>query len=304
MLQSDIQPLYHDHILHFTLGDHMARGRILRLKGSFYRALENQTYPQAITKLLGETAALNILLSSASKEDGIFTLQLQGDKDTAARFLVAERHGDYHYRLTARFDEKKVNIQGMDATNETLFGPKAFMVFTTDFDLKERYQGIAPLDHPHLDQSATSWLKQSDQNDALVQLHSLLDENQKPKAAFGLLLQPIATQDLTKEKQAKHQQAWEETKIFAQSLKKEEALDEELSLQEILIRLFHEQGVKLTDQKPLRFACRCSMEKVHQMINGLPMDQQKELFKESSEVSIDCEYCGKTYMITNEMDKI
>ncbi len=52
--------------------------------------------------------------------------------------------------------------------------------------------------------------------------------------------------------------------------------------------------------KPLRFACRCSQERVEAMLSGLPKPELEALAQESRPAQVFCHMCGKGYAIGAE----
>ncbi len=291
--------IFTDKILHFILGDNIARGRIIRLKQSYNNALKNHDYPAKVNELLGHSAALGMLLTSSVKEEGLFTLQLQAQMQAPLRLIVAEMTGHNSYRITARFDDDyREDIEKAENLTD-LFGSGAVMVFTSDLSKGERYQGVAPLDKDNLAVAAVDWLSASDQVESIVDLRSALDENGRGQLAFGLIIQPLATQDLSLENQEKHREIWEGIHVFVQSLKDEEALDEALSLQDILYRLFNEIGVKLVGENEAVFQCRCSQERFTSSLANMK-GENMEALATNGIIEVKCEYCGEKYQIKLE----
>lgn len=291
--------VYTDKVLHFILGDNMARGRIIRLQASYIEALKNHNYPQKINELLGHVSCLGILLTSSVKEEGLFTLQLQAQEEALLRLVVAEMTGHNSYRLTARFDESHRKEIEKSKKLADLFGKNGLMIFTSDLLKGERYQGVTPLDKENLAKAATMWLATSDQVESLIDLRTATDEKGKGHIAFGLIIQPLAIQDLNLEDQEKSKRIWEEIRVFFQSLKDEEALNENLSLQDVLFRLFNEIGVKLTMASDIMFKCRCSKERFINSIQNMKGENIEDL-ADNGIISVKCEYCGKEYEITLE----
>src|SRR3546814_16523614 len=53
-----------------------------------------------------------------------------------------------------------------------------------------------------------------------------------------------------------------------------ELLDPALASNDLLYRLFHEDGVRVTAPQPLRARCRCSRERVETVLKSLPRDRK------------------------------
>lgn len=291
-------------LIQFILGDNAVRGRIVRLDQNYQDALSNHDYPSKVAEISGQTVALGAMMSSSLKEDGIFTLQLQGSENSAVRLIVAEFTNQGDFRTVARFDHEQVTIQGEDATLETLFGLNAIIAFTMDFDLKDRYQSVAALNAPRLDQAIQQWQDASNQIGSFVRLEASWQANDPTNSAFGLMLEPIAHQELSEEKQQQHKQQWDDAKVFAQSLTNKEIFDDNLSLEDILYRLFHELNVRVLQTQELRFACRCSEEKIIATLQNLQQQETAEdLMEDKGFVDVSCEYCGKSYRIMEDQLK-
>ena len=61
-------------------------------------------------------------------------------------------------------------------------------------------------------------------------------------------------------------------------------------------RLFHEEGPQLVGEKPLRFACSCSRERVEAMLVSLGREEaDAAVGAGGGTASILCEFCGQGY---------
>ena len=66
-------------IQNFQLESSALRGRMVRLGKVLNDILQTHDYPNPVAHLVGETAALALLLSAMLKYEGIFTLQTSSD---------------------------------------------------------------------------------------------------------------------------------------------------------------------------------------------------------------------------------
>ena len=73
------------------------------------------------------------------------------------------------------------------------------------------------------------------------------------------------------------EESWRRAAVFMASCTSAELLDAELSPEGLLYRLFHEDGVRAFRKRSLRFACRCSRERVADMLGALPKDDIEEI---------------------------
>ena len=62
---------------------------------------------------------------------------------------------------------------------------------------------------------------------------------------------------------------WQRVKILAATVEDHELLDPELPVERLLLRLFHEEAVAIERVIPLLHFCRCSREKVENVLHAL-----------------------------------
>src|SRR5690606_8289028 len=84
--------------------------------------------------------------------------------------------------------------------------------------------------------------------------------------AAGLLLQKLPGDEGDED-------GWNRASMLFDTLGEAELL--ELSAATLLQRLFHEEGVQALGQKPLRFACSCSRQRVAAMLHSLGADEAR-----------------------------
>ena len=74
-----------------------------------------------------------------------------------------------------------------------------------------------------------------------------------------------------------------------------ELLEPSLSSADLLFRLFHEDGVRIYRQRPLRHNCRCSREKVERTLRAFPL-AELETMVENGVLRVTCEFCKTDYV--------
>ncbi len=73
-----------------------------------------------------------------------------------------------------------------------------------------------------------------------------------------------------------------------------ELTDPQMAAERLLIRLFHERGVRVFDPQPLRDRCRCSHERVGEMLRGFFVDDIDHMTVDG-QIEVTCEFCNSTY---------
>ena len=296
---------YFDQILPFYLTDDNSdtpriRGRIARLYHSADAILARHDYPEIVSGLCAETMSLSAVLSSMMSFEGVFTVQAKGN--AAVRTLMADMTDEGAMRCYAAFDENDELLLGSftgPALLPRLLG-SGYMAFTVDHQVtNRRYQGIVDLDGPHLGDAATSWYKNSEQLATLILTNAA--KTDKGWVSSALLLQQIAgdggvqsDEDMYKqpeEMSAEMADLWHTAMTLCSSVKSDELLDVNLGLDDLIYRLFNQLGPHIQPVRPVLDKCRCSSEKVVNMLDGLSGEQRADLADENGQLIVTCEFC-------------
>src|SRR3546814_5978812 len=78
------------------------------------------------------------------------------------------------------------------------------------------------------------------------------------------------------------------------SCSEDELLDDSLGFHDLLYRLFHEEGVRVFEPRPLTDACRCSREQLENVLKAMPRAEIEDL-KRNGAVEVTCEFCTRLY---------
>ena len=93
--------------------------------------------------------------------------------------------------------------------------------------------------------------------------------------------------------------AWNEATSLVGTVEDAELTDPMLSAETLLYRLFHERGVRVFDEQPLNDRCRCSRERVMDMIRSFSADDVSHMTADGR-ISVTCEFCSTRYTFTAE----
>lgn len=289
----DGSALFPDHVQPFMLDASQLRGRIVRLPSVVDAILKAHAYPAAVSRLLAEALCLTTLLAGMLKFDGIFTLQIKGDGPVST--MVCDITTAGVLRGYASYDEQAVTDLADDADFLTLT-VSGYLAFTVDqANSADRYQGITQLTGATLTEAVRHYFQQSEQiNTAFVS-----QINQDAKGAWNgaaIMIQQIGLEGGSNDNaRPDHiQENWQRTMMLLQTLKPDELLDPALALNTILYNLFHEEGVRVFEPIPVTKGCRCSIEKIRSVIDGLPEEERADL-ADDGVISVTCEFCNTVY---------
>ena len=87
--------------------------------------------------------------------------------------------------------------------------------------------------------------------------------------------------------------AWERAQMLAGTLTPPEQL--EISAEQLLHRLFHQEDLRLLGETTACFRCSCSRERVANMLKMLGEQEVNETLQEQGRVEVKCEFCNETY---------
>jgi len=112
------------------------------------------------------------------------------------------------------------------------------------------------------------------------------------EAATGLFIQQLPSSgDLEKS-----QEDWQRVSTLFETLSCDEQL--QLSHNDQLYRLFHEQELRLFDAKPMQFSCSCSRQRTENALLSLGRTEVMELSEEQGLIMIHCQFCSQEYRFT------
>lgn len=303
------RPPEDDLIQPFQVEARAIRGRLVRLGALVDDLLSRHAYPEPVASLLGQTLALSAALAGAFKYDGVFSLQTKGDGPVT--MLVADVTSAGDVRGYARFDAERLAAverlhaegQGPQSVVPRLLGT-GYLAFTVDQGPDtERYQGIVELQGSELVDCIHHYFRQSEQLDAVFKLAVGRVQNGNGQAhwrAAGLMLQrlPIlggesgaAPHTAEVEEQ---EEAWRRALIMMGSATTAELLNPDLGPHDLLYRLFHEDGVRVFRQLPLRAGCRCSEERVVMVLRALSAEELADMTVDGR-VTVVCQFCMREY---------
>ena len=89
-------------------------------------------------------------------------------------------------------------------------------------------------------------------------------------------------------------EAWRRACLLLSTVTRQELNDRSLDPNDLLYRLFHEEGVRVFEQRALQARCRCSRERVERTLAQLPHEDLVELI-EDDKLTVTCEFCNRSY---------
>lgn len=297
-----------DLVLPFEIKPLGVRGRVVRLGPVIDDILSRHDYPPAVSALLAEAVALTAMLGTALKFGGKFILQTKSDGPVD--LLVADYAAPGGVRGYARFDREKVETLA-PASQQELLG-KGHLAMTVDQGPEmERYQGIVPLDGNTLAEAAHTYFTQSEQIPTRLRLAAgpLLERGAPAQSwrAGAIMVQhlpreggasplPFSSGDAPHghDEQPRENDDWVKARLLLDTAEDHEMLDPLVGPEELLYRLYHEDGVTVYPSLPLARHCTCSRPSIEDMLKSFSAGERAAMV-ENGEIGVTCEFCSAHY---------
>ncbi|MCA3574842.1 MAG: Hsp33 family molecular chaperone [Aestuariivirga sp.] len=300
-----------DLVLPFEIKPLGVRGRLVRLGAAVDDILHRHDYPPPVSALLAEAVALTAMLGAMLKFDGKFILQTK--TDGPVDMIVADYVSPGRIRGYARFDAARV--AGLGTADQPALLGNGYLAMTVDQgpDM-ERYQGIVPLHGEDLTAAAHGYFEKSEQIPTRIRLASgpLMTRGSRAESwrAGAIMVQHLPREggssplpshsgdapEGTDVAPAEHDD-WVKARLLLDTVEDHELLDPRLSAEELLYRLYHEDGVTAYPATPLARYCSCSQEAITRMLARFPAEDQSDMV-ENGEIAVTCEFCSTLYRVS------
>ena len=283
-----------DIVAPFQIEGEPVRGRSVRLGAAVDTILQAHDYPEPVANLLGEACALAALVGSNLKFEGRLIVQAQGDGPV--RYVVCDYDTTGALRGYCRYDAERVADAAKGFLRpgaKTLLGAGVFIMTVDQGADMDRYQGVTAIEGETLALCAEQYFAQSEQTPTRVRLAVGQTDVGQGLAwrAGGMLIQNVAEDDA----RGPTAEAWVRTQAFFETLGEDELIDPNLSAERLLFRLFHEDGVRVFEHKPLQAFCRCSQARIESVLASFSAEEQRDMVEADGQIRVTCEYCSKVY---------
>ncbi len=302
-----------DILLPFSTVRSRIAGRIVRLGPAVDRVLTNHDYPEAVSEVLGEALALTALLGHPLSAGGRLILQTKTDGPMG--FLVAHYDAPGSLRGYASYAVDKLAAASRDGrpSGAELLGSGRMAMTIDPGGEQPSHQGIVALDGGSLTDAAHTYFRQSEQLPTFIRLAVArqMVVGAGGAAAWrwragGLILQHVPRlggepkPDETPEERDERLHGetdddWLRVATLAATVEAHELIDPMLSPERLLLRLFHEEGVRVGDETALAARCRCSRTRIESFLGGFSGSDLADMREPDGAITVTCEFCSSKY---------
>ena len=266
-----------DTLTRFLLPAAGVRGVAVRLDATWNTVAGRGDYPPAARELLGEATAAAVLFTGHTKVDGRLSIQIRGEQGLRTLFAECTAAG------TVRGIVQLAG--GQDAPRDLRdLGRDALLAITIEnpgLDPREpqRYQSLVGLEASRLAEAFEDYFRQSEQLPTRLLLAA------DGERACGLMLQKLPGDEGDDD-------GWNRAGALFDTLGEAELLA--MPVPVLLHRLFHEEAPQVLTERPVRFGCSCSRERVASMLQSLGQEEATAALADGV-AEVRCEFCGQQY---------
>jgi molecular chaperone Hsp33 len=309
------QIAWDDSVLPFQLDRSDIRGRVARLDGTLESILRQHRYPVQIEALVAEAALLTALIGQTIKLRWKLSLQVRGNgpaRIVATDYFAPAAAGEpARLRAYASFDAPRLDPA---AAPFSQIGEGYFALLIDQGEGTLPYSGITPIAGGSLSACAETYFAQSEQLPTRFALSFGQVARPSQTAGWrggGVMLQHmppagagvaaaqgsgagglLAHADILTGEAGEN---WTRANLLLDTVDDLELIGPDVAPTDLLVRLFHEEGPRVFDARPLRFGCSCSEAKVRQSLSIYSARDIATMTTPDGVVTADCQFCGAHY---------
>jgi molecular chaperone Hsp33 len=300
----------------FLIDESRVKGNIIRLGVAMDIILSRHNYPDSVSRLLAEQMVLACMLSGNLSEGGSLTVQVKGPQHSEAikgpvNFIVVDvrANGDIRGYADMENDARKrilkMEKKQKDISLVDLLGENGFLAITiTPATDTQQYQGIVALTGDTLSKAVEEYFTHSEQLQVSIKaaVGKIAESGKHKWYASGIMIQRMPGEGGTAEKILPEEESenWNRSKILMSTVKNEELLNPALAPQTLLVRLFNEDGVWVYEPRQLQVNCRCSRERIEEVLSNFPDDDLQDMKNDDGVISVNCQFCNKTEVFRDD----
>jgi molecular chaperone Hsp33 len=308
------QIAWDDTILPFQLDRADVRGRVARLDSVLETILDQHAYPAPVAALIAEAVLLTALIGQTIKLRWRLSLQVRGQG--AVRLIATDYFGPSEegeparMRAYAAFD--KASVAAHEGAPYDLVGGGIFAILVDQGPGATPYQGMTPIAGASLAECAETYFAQSEQLPTRFALAMgeamspgkparwrsggiMLQHMPKAAPGFETVAGPEGLTTVADLLEGEDADDWNRAVTLMATVEATELIGPIVGPDQLLLRLFHEEGPRVYTPQAVRFGCTCGPEKVVKSLSIYGPEEIEAMTTEDGKVTADCQFCGAHY---------
>jgi molecular chaperone Hsp33 len=244
---------------------------------------------------VGRALTSGLLLATLTKGDERVTVQIIGDGPIGS--ITVDATGDGDVRGYALHGQAGTELKAGPPRISELVGRHGAVHVVRDLGLKELYQGQTTLVTGEVDEDMEAYLRVSEQVPSALGAEVVLDDRRGIVCAGGVLVQALPGGAADAVREAQH--ALRTGKLY--EILKDGATAEALAKGIYTLGTLEFLG----GERQVRFRCRCSAERIGEMLALLGTVDLDEMIAEGKPAEVLCNFCNTRYQIGRaELERI
>lgn len=254
----------------FVLDGLGIRGSLVRLEETWRAVVAEHDYPDNVRRLLGESVAATVLMTTGLKGAPRVSLQLQGEGPL--KLLLIQCSAELKVRGMA---------QWRDAAEDTVLLGAGRLAVNLDAGEPGRvFQSIVPVISAQIAECLEAYFRQSEQLPTRLVLRTTRER------VAGLILQALPHSDASSG-------TFETAGAMVATVSAREL--SELPASRLLPKLFAGFAIRLFEARPVTHDCRCTPAHLAEVVRMLGVRELEALLAERGEVALTCEFCNRRF---------
>ena len=247
-------------------------------------------------QVIGRAITSGLLLATMTKGEERVTLQLAGDGPLRSVTADANAAGEVRAYVARPDAELPPPEPAPHPRLGTAIGKQGLLTVVRDLGMRELYQGQVPLVSGEVDEDVEHYLRHSEQVPSALSCEVVLDHDGGVVRAAGVLVQalPGAQSDVVERADANFQHG----ALYM-------LLDRDVDARQLVEALSPSKPIEFLADRPLRFRCTCSAERISNTLRMLSRRDLDEMIAEGQPASVTCNFCNTRHTVgLDELAKI
>lgn len=245
---------------------------------------------------LGEAMIGGMLIGSHCKGGERVNLNIRGSGLFKQALVDAYPDGTVRGYVIERVSTEDLLAAGNGPWGEGLLS----VLRTKEGEKREPYIGTVPLVTGWLAKDLSFYWAQSEQIPSAVGLITNISAAGEVTSAGGFLIQALPGASPAEVRSIESHINDLHTLAESASRPVNAGSGRHLDPMNILSRIFQSTAFIVVEEKPLKFSCNCSWERVERALVLVGVQELRSMLKEDSKATVSCDFCTKEYLVDAE----
>lgn len=280
-----------DYLIKSTAFDGMIRAYAAISTNTVEESRRRQDTWATTTAALGRTLTITAMMSAMLKGEDSLTVKIEGGGPIGGIVADGNAKGEVRGYVTNPHVDFELNEQGKLNVSQAV-GTEGNLSVIKDLGMKDYFTGQVPIISGEISEDFTYYFANSEQIPSAVGAGVLINPDHSVLAAGGFIVQvmPGADEEVITRLEEQIQSFPAISNLIAEGNNPEQ----------ILGHLFGDEELKIHEQLPLEFKCKCSKERIEQAIKGLGEEEIIKMIEEDHGAEASCHFCNETYHFTDQ----